>query len=59
MDKMTLRAELARRGLLAGQLRPWWSPDTDSMRDPKAEEIAEAWSFIAWVDEQTVDWRES
>jgi hypothetical protein len=50
-ERLNIRAELARRGLMDNQLTPWWSPDTDSDVVPKAQPdvIEDAFSFISWL----------
>jgi len=57
--KLTIQAEMARRGLLPHQTRPyddaefgWRVPRTDP------ETITGAWEFLAWLAHESADWRE-
>lgn len=52
LKALTVRAELARRGLLSNQLHPYENPDTERMVYPvkEPETIEAAFDFIRWIE---------
>ena len=57
MNPRTVRAEMARHGLLPNQLRPYWSPDRERTIDPLMEEDTRVAvrDFARWLEQTCLD----
>ena len=59
-ERMRVRAEMARRGLLCTQLLPYFDSDTEKVVVPTNTKmtLTQVWEFLAWLDKETEARRE-